>query len=66
MRQILTSLFLLLSFVLLGQKNIHEQWTSTLKIYLDSEANVNYVKLKNDTTALDNYISSLEDNPPAE
>ena len=65
MRQILTSLFLLLSFALLGQKNIHEQWTSALKIYVDSEGNVNYAKWKNDTTALDNYISSLEENPPA-
>lgn len=66
MRQILTSLFLLLSFALLGQKNIHEQWTSALKIYVDIEGNVNYAKWKNDTTALDNYISSLEENPPAE
>ena len=39
MRQILTSLFLLLSFALLGQKNIHEEWTSALKIYVDSEGN---------------------------
>ena len=66
MRQILTSLFLLLSFALLGQKNIHEQWTSALNIYVNSEGNVNYAKWKNDTTALDNYISSLEENPPAE
>ena len=66
MRQILNSLFLLLSFALLGQKNIHEQWTSALKIYVDSEGNVNYTKWKNDTTSLDNYISSLEVNPPVE
>ena len=66
MRQILTSLFLMLSFALLGQKNIHEQWTSALKNYVDNEGNVNYAKWKNDTTALDNYISSLEENPPAE
>ena len=66
MRQILTYLFLFLSFALLGQKNIHEQWTSALKIYVDSEGSVNYAKWKNDTTALDSYISSLEENPPAE
>lgn len=66
MRQILNSFFLLLSFALLGQKNIHEQWTSALKIYVDNEGNVNYAKWKNDTTSLDNYISSLEVNPPAE
>lgn len=66
MRQILTSLFLLLSFALLAQKNIHEQWTSALKNYVDNEGNVNYAKWKNDTTTLDYYISSLEENPPAE
>ena len=66
MRQMLTSIFLLLSFALIGQKNIHEQWTNALKNFLDKDGNVNYAKWKNDTIALDNYISSLEENPPAE
>ena len=66
MRQMLTSIFLLLSFALIGQKNIHEQWTNALKTFVDKDGNVNYVKWKNDTIALDNYISSLEENPPAE
>ena len=66
MRQMLTSIFLLLSFALIGQKNIHEQWTNALKTFVDKDGNVNYAKWKNDTIALDSYISSLEENPPAE
>ena len=53
MRQMLTSIFLLLSFALIGQKNIHEQWTNALKTFVDKDGNVNYAKWKNE-------------NPPAE
>ncbi len=66
MRQRITPLFLLLSFVLWGQKNIHEQWTSALKKHVDLQGNVNYAKWKEDSTSLDQYISSLEENPPAD
>jgi len=66
MRQNLTCFFFLLCFVLFGQKNIHEQWTSALKTYVDNHGNVNYVQWKNDTTSLDNYIRNLEEHPPQE
>lgn len=66
MHQILTSFFLFLSFALVGQKSIHEQWTTALRTYVDKEGNVNYAQWKKDTTELDNYISSLEENPPAQ
>lgn len=66
MRPFFTLYFCCVSFTLLGQKNIHEVWTSALQTYVDADGNVNYAQWKDDTTALDNYIASLEENPPAE
>lgn len=66
MRPFFTLYFCCVSFALLGQKNIHEVWTSALQTYVDADGNVNYAQWKDDTTALDNYIASLEENPPAE
>lgn len=62
-----TLLLLLFSFIRLSaQKNIHAQWTNCLQQYVDNDGRVNYSDWTKDTTALDNYIESLEANPPAE
>lgn len=62
------SLLLLLFSLISGnaQKNIHAQWTSCLQKYVDSDGRVNYSDWAKDTAALDNYIESLEENPPAD
>ena len=60
-------LFLLcITHQLKGQKSIHSLWTTALKEYVDEEGKVNYSDWKKDTKLLDDYISSLEENPPAE
>ena len=59
-------LFLLyITHQLKGQKSIHSLWTTALKEYVDEEGKVNYLHWKKDTKLLDDYISSLEENPPA-
>lgn len=65
MRPFLTTFFLLLTFGLVAQKNMHEQWTAALKNYVDAAGDVNYAEWSKDTTSLDNYIRSLEETPPA-
>ena len=46
-----------------GQKSIHSLWTTALKEYVDEKGKVNYLHWKEDTKLLDDYISSLEENP---
>ena len=59
-------LFLLcITHQLKGQKSIHSLWTTALKEYVDEEGKVNYLHWNKDTKLLDDYISSLEENPPA-
>ena len=59
-------LFLLcITHQLKGQKSIHSLWTTALKEYVDEKGKVNYLHWKKDTKLLDDYISSLEENPPA-
>ena len=49
-----------------AQKSIHSLWTTALKEHVDDDGRVNYAQRKKDTTLLDDYIASLEENPPAE
>jgi len=49
-----------------GQKSMHNLWTSALQEHVDDDGNVNYKSWKKDTTYLDNYLQTLEENPPVE
>ena len=62
----ITLLMLLFSLSVVAQKSIHNLWTAALQEHVDDDGNVNYKSWKEDSTYLDNYIQTLEDNPPAE
>ena len=62
----ITLLMLLFSLSVVAQKSIHNLWTAALQEHVDDDGNVNYKSWKEDTTYLDNYIQTLEDNPPTE
>ena len=49
-----------------AQKSIHNLWSTALKEHVDDNGHVNYAQWKKDTTLLDDYITSLEENPPEE
>ena len=49
-----------------GQKSKHNLWTCALQEHVDDDGNVNYKSWKKDTTYLDNYLQTLEENPPVE
>lgn len=66
MRWLCFFFLLCITHQLKGQKSIHSLWTTALKEYVDEEGKVNYSDWKKDTKLLDDYISSLEENPPAE
>lgn len=66
MRWLCFFFLLCITHQLKGQKSIHSLWTTALKEYVDVEGKVNYSDWKKDTKLLDDYISSLEENPPAE
>ena len=66
MRLLLFLLLLCLNGTLTAQKSIHSLWSTALKEHVDEAGHVNYAKWKEDTTLLDDYITSLEENPPAE
>jgi len=61
-----TLLMIFFSLSVVGQKSIHNLWTAALQEHVDDNGNVNYKSWKEDTTYLDNYIQTLEDNPPTE
>lgn len=62
----ITLLMLLFSLSVVAQKSIHNLWTAALQEHVDDDGNVNYKNWKEDTTYLDNYIQTLEDNAPTE
>ena len=62
----LTFLTLLFTLTVVGQKSKHALWTAALQAHVDKNGNVDYKSWKKDTTYLDNYIQTLEENPPAE
>lgn len=66
MRLLLFLLLLCFNGRLTAQKSIHSLWSTALKEHVDEAGHVNYTKWKEDTTLLDDYITSLEENPPAE
>lgn len=66
MRLLLFLLLLCFNSTLTAQKSIHSLWSTALKEHVDEAGHVNYAKWKEDTTLLDDYITSLEENPPAE
>ena len=66
MRPYFTLFVFLFSLSLFGQKNMHEVWTSALKQYVDQDGKVNYAEWREDTVLLDNYLKTLEENPPAD
>ena len=66
MRLLLFLLLLCFNSTLTAQKSIHSLWSTALKEHVDEVGHVNYAKWKEDTTLLDDYITSLEENPPAE
>lgn len=57
---------LLFSLAAFGQKSKHALWTAALQEHVDKNGNVDYKSWKKDTSYLDNYIQTLEENPPAE
>ena len=62
----ITGIMLFLSLSVVGQKSMHNLWTSALQEHVDDDGNVNYKSWKKDTTYLDNYLQTLEENPPVE
>lgn len=66
MRLLLFLLLLCFNGRLTAQKSIHSLWSTALKEHVDEAGHVNYAKWKEDTTLLDDYITSLKENPPAE
>ena len=62
----ITRIMLFLSLSVVGQKSMHNLWTSALQEHVDDDGNVNYKSWKKDTTYLDNYLQTLEENPPVE
>ena len=66
MRLLLFLLLLCFNSTLTAQKSIHSLWSTALKEHVDEAGHVNYAKWKEDTILLDDYITSLEENPPAE
>ena len=62
----ITEIMLFLSLSVVGQKSMHNLWTSALQEHVDDDGNVNYKSWKKDTTYLDNYLQTLEENPPVE
>jgi len=66
MHLLLFLLLLCFNGTLTAQKSIHSLWSTALKEHVDEAGHVNYAKWKEDTTLLDDYITSLEENPPAE
>ena len=57
---------LCLTTTVVAQKSIHSLWTTSLKEYVDDDGRVNYAQWKKDPSRLVDYITSLEENPPAE
>ena len=57
---------LCLTTTVVAQKSIHSLWTTSLKEYVDEDGRVNYAQWKKDPSRLVDYITSLEENPPAE
>lgn len=66
MRLLLFLLLLCFNGRLTAQKSIHSLWSTALKEHVDEAGHVNYAEWKEDTTLLDDYITSLKENPPAE
>jgi hypothetical protein len=62
----ITGIMLFLSLSVVGQKSMHNLWTSALQEHVDDDGNVNYKSWKKDTTYLDNYLQTLEENPAVE
>ena len=62
----ITGIMLFLSLSVVGQKSMHNLWTAALQEHVDDDGNVNYKSWKKDTTYLDNYLQTLEENPPVE
>lgn len=62
----ITGIMLFLSLSVVGQKSMHNLWTTALQEHVDDDGNANYKSWKKDTTYLDNYIQTLEENPPVE
>lgn len=58
-------LIVLIAFPLHAQKSIHTIWTAELQRYVDEKGDVDYASWQKNTEILNNYIKTLEENPPA-